>query len=254
MLAHEGERKRTAGAFQRRVGNAGLHGRTPEEIGLAYALADTVMPLPLIAEARLLYARPRVVPMPGHYSSPVEPWTGDAFNGFEQDVVELETGFDEDRAVRITATFDVEHDVTYYWSGDRYEVEDVQRFARIRERQVDQDWRAPTRDERDLLEIGMVRKFLTVEEMQATRAEWVARIWAQAKEAWARPDREQFSTGGNRWFKIADYPDGVPVSLIETAFDAEVAALASNEEARDEYQAVSRLRMQFTQRLRRRKG
>ena len=254
MLDHEAERKRTEGAIQRRVGNPGLHGRTPEEIGLAYALVDAMMPLPDLKEARLLYARPRVVPVHDHFSTPVEPWNGDAFDGFEPDVTEMETGFDEDKAVRITATFDVEHDVRFYWSEDRYLRDYVKMFARIKERHVDQDWRAPTRDERDLLEIKMVRKFLTVEEMQATRAEWVAQLWAQCKDVWARPDREQFSTGSGRWFKIADYPDGVPVSLIEAAFDAEVAALALNEEARDEYQEVARRRMQFRRQLRSRAG
>ena len=175
--------------FRRRVGNAGLHGRTPEEIGLAYALADVTITLPLIKEASLAYARPNVRPVHGHYSEPIEPWAGDAFEGVEfVPHLELPREFtdDEDEAKKYgdgkpeaRVILEAEHKVVFYWDGSRYLVEDVEPFAQVREMRGywRGEWRAPFARERDFLETGVVRKlWISSDEKKRDEDREVARL------------------------------------------------------------------------------
>lgn len=228
--------------FRRRVGNAGLHGASAEEIGLAYALADAELTLPTVEEARLAYTRPRVVPQHDHFSEEVEPWNGDEFEGVEIDKVERrEPGYGE------TVTYQVKHRVCFYWNGDRYAVEDVEPFAWIRipkHHKDEPDWRVPTSQERDLLETGVKREHESREELLARKDEWIAEVWGSQKDSWTKNEN------GQR-FNKTDFPDGVPIECAVDAFDAMLGRV-DDEAVRDEQRDVARGRMAFRRRLRRR--
>jgi len=101
------------GSIKRRVGFPGLAGRSPEEIGRALALDMRKMPLPDVANARLDYTQPHSLPVDDYDAVAVEPWNGDEFEGVEEQRVEGKL---------------VRHRVTYYWDGQRYQIEDVEKF------------------------------------------------------------------------------------------------------------------------------
>ena len=108
---------RLGGRGQRhRVGNSGLHGRTPDEIGLALALSRAALPLPFVKEARLAYDRPSALPVGDYISDPVEPWNGQEFEGVEWDSWE-----DNRRQLSRPDYLQVEHKVVYHWDGQRYQ-------------------------------------------------------------------------------------------------------------------------------------
>lgn len=231
LVSLDDYQRATGKKMRRRVGNAGLHGCTPEEVGLAYALADVSFALPMVEEARLAYARPRVVPQQRHESEPVLAWNGDEFDGVEVAFVETERDF-------IVERWQVKNRVRYYWAGDRYEVEDVEPFAWV----FDQEWRAPTQDERDILETGMTRKTQTRDEMLAQKEEWIARVQAETQ---AELD------GGSFWLR-REYPGGVvPRESIEAQFET-VLARIDDEAAADERREIARRRIAFKRQLRRR--
>ncbi len=208
------------GGFRRRVGNPGLHGRSDEEIGLAWALADATLTLPNIEKAVLTYSKPRAVPNALHPSEPVEPWNGDEFEGVEIDEV---------------AGMQVKHRVCFYWDGQRYLVEDVEPFAFV----WDDGWRAPTQDERDLLETGMTVESTTKAQFEAKREQWIESAWASRNANMGLMERVQF-------------PDGIPRSEIEADFQARLD-LINDEAAADEQREIARRRIAFMRRLRRRK-
>ena len=216
--------------LRRRVGDAGLYGCTPEEIGQAYALMDAVRPLPVVQEARLAYAQPRGVPEHDHYSEEVAPWNGDEFEGYEiAQAVIKPAQYVGDREELVT----VRHHVCYWWDGERYQVEDLQKFAQV----LDGDWREPTRDERDLLETGMKRERITQAEFEANREEWVERLYqSMLDEAKAKP-----------WIYLT-----APTREDAEAAFAERLARIDDEAAADERREIARLRMEFKRTLRRR--
>jgi hypothetical protein len=221
--------------FRRRVGNSGLHGASAEEVGLAWALADVTLTLPLIEEATLTYSRPRVVPQRDHFSEPVEPWNGDEFEGVE--VAEVEIGKYADKII-----FEFKHRVCFYCYGQRYLVEDVEPFAWIRKRRG--EWRVPTSAERDLLETGVKREHESREELEARRDEWIAEIWGSQKESLEKSEPDSR-------FNRTNFPEGVPKSCAEDAFEAMLGRI-DEEALRDEQREVSRKRMAFRRQLRRR--
>lgn len=226
MLVGSDDYEHTQGRkLRRRVGQAGLHGCTPEQVGLAYALADVPFALPMVEEARLAYARPRVVPEHEHFSEPIEPWNGQEFDGVEIAVVEKRQ---------------VKHRVRYYWAGDRYEIEDVEPFAWV----FDQGWRAPTREERDYLETGMTRKTLTREEFLAGKEDWIASVMAQ----------EQADLDAGSFWQRQRFPDGIVVrEEIEAQFEVVLGRIGDDDEAAaDERREIARRRIAFKRRLRRR--
>lgn len=170
-----------------RVGSSGLHGMTPEEIGLAYALKDAIRPLPDVQSARLAYAQPRVVPETEHLTEAVEKWNGDEFESWETRIAWM------GRCVA------VRHDVIRYWDGERYAVEDVRPFALISDDDLSEDsdkeglghwtdgqfsWREATQDERDILRTGMKREHLTREEFEERhpRDEFIENVVSQTGE------------------------------------------------------------------------
>lgn len=226
-------------AFRRRVGNAGLHGRSEKEVGLAWALADKTITLPDIEGAKLLYSRPRVVRNTPHTSEPVEPWNGDEFDGDEYDN-EVKVTFD----FRPEVNFDVKHRVCYYWHIDRYEVEDVEPFAMIKIKGVDMEYCAPTQNERDLLETGMHRTLESKEEASVGKDTWIDNLWEERKKSW--------EFGGNGIFTKEAYPDGIPRSAIEDHFDNVIERI-DMEKVTDEIREISNRRFKFRRQWRRRK-
>jgi hypothetical protein len=217
------------GGRRGRVGNPGLHGRTPEEIGLAYALSRATLPLPLIEEARLAYERPNVSPVHDHVSEPIVPWMGLEFEG-----VEIEDWEDTRRPASHRLVLElpprtavqVEHKVIYYWDGSRYQVEDVEKFARIKTG-YSATWRDTTSKERDLLVTGIERKHDTVEELLAKREAWIAEV-------------------------LAEKPVGTTESEVVALFDAMVDRLRVNQDALREQEDLARARSKFKRGLRRR--
>ena len=207
------------GAFRRRVGNPGLHGRSDDEIGMAWVLADATLTLPDVARAELTYSRPQGVPVADHYSEPVESWNGQEFAGIEI----AEVGGQQ-----------VKHRVCFYWYGDRYHVEDDEPFAEI----WDDGWRAPSQDERDLLETGMQVTSMTKAQFEAQRDEWIDRAWKS---------RNENMTSMERVMK----PDGTPRSEIEADFQSRLDGI-DDEKARDEQREIARRRNAFRRGLRRR--
>ena len=231
---------RLGGTGQRhRVGNPGLHGRSPEEIGLAVALSRVPLPLPLIEEARLAYDRPNASPVHDHVSEPVEPWNGLEFEGVEwvldEDVVQKE---------RRTTYTQVEHRVVYYWAGSRYKIEDVSdgQFVRMKD---GQNWRDTTSQERDLMITRIIRKHETADELLARRDQWIANVWAEKQAEWS---------GGGMTAVLArrEFPDGVPESEAVRAFEATLAHRLGDLEAMHEQEDLARARSNFKLWLRRR--
>lgn len=242
LLADEHVAKRAGSAFRRRVGNAGLHGASAEEIGLAYALADVTLTLPMVEEAQLSYSRPRIVPQHDHFSEAVESWNGDEFEGVESDMVEYQEAEYLDKV-----TYRVKHRVCYYWDGQRYRVEDVEPFAWIHIQKYRGDepkWRVPTSDERDILETGVTREHKSREEFLSSKDEWIAEVWASQQESW---ETNEYRSRFNK----TDFPDGVPKSCAVDAFEAMLGRV-DDEAVRDEQREVSRKRMAFCRQLRRR--
>lgn len=150
-------------AFRRRIGNPGLAGRSPEEIGLAYAMMDQTLDLPLVREARLPYSRiARVHPVHDHASEPVEAWNGDQFDGVEITGWSFKTEYPDHREPTVEV-FWVKHRVLFYWAGDRYQVEDVERFAQYQQRYgLDkpkrQAWQVPSPEMREFFETEVKRE------------------------------------------------------------------------------------------------
>lgn len=215
--------------FRRRVGNEGLHGRSDDEIGRAWALANAILTLPDVEKAALTYSQPECVPVSDHYSEPVEPWNGDEFEGVEVasvDVKHCEYG--------TTDTFKVKHRVCFYWNGQRYLVEDVEPFAWLWEG----EWREPTQEERDLLETGMTASSLTKAQFEAQRGQWIERAWKS---------RNENLQGIEKIMK----PDGISKSEVEADFQSRLDAI-DDEKAHDEQREIARRRMAFKRRLRRR--
>lgn len=231
---------RLGGTGQRhRVGNPGLHGRSPEEIGLAFALSKADLPLPLIEEARLAYTRPNASPVDDHVSSPVEPWNGLEFEGVEwtdwEDVVQ------KDRRTIYTR---VEHRVVYHWDGARYQVADVDggQFVRVMD---GGKWRPTTARERELMITRIVRKHETADELLARRDQWVADRWVELKEDWA-------GEGLGGIMQRQAQPDGVPESEAVRAFEAAVERARLSHDVRNEQEDLALARSNFKLWLRRR--
>lgn len=226
---------------RRRVGNPGLHGRSPEEIGLAVALGRMMLPLPLIDEARLAYTRPDVRPLNDYISEPVEPWNGLSFEG-----VELDSWEDNRRQLSRPDYLQVEHRVVYYWDGARYQVADVDggQFVRVRENRLSK-WRVPAPKERDLMVTGIERHHETADELLARRDQWVAEAWAEKQAEWS---------GGGMMavFARRDFPDGVPESEAVAAFELAVERAKSSHDVRAEQEDLARARLRFKNGLRQR--
>lgn len=218
------------GAFRRRVGNPGLHGRSDDEIGEAWALADATLTLPDVERAELTYSRPKGVPVADHYSESVEPWNGQEFAGAEITEVELPPEYEGATPQKQQ----VKHRVCFYWHGDRYHVEDVKPYSEI----WDDGWRVPTQDERDLLETGMQVSSMTKAQFEAQRDEWIDEVWEDRKS------NPSFSD-------MREYPDGLPRSAIEDQFKV-VLDRIDDEKARDEQREIARRRNAFRRGLRRR--
>lgn len=229
--------------LRRRVGNAGLHGRSSDEIGLAWALADATITLPDIVAARLTYSRPRAVANVTHFSEPVEPWNGQEFEGVEVANYVQEKRFSAD------VTYTVKHKVLFYWAGDRYKVEDVEPFAMVKD---GGDWRDATAQEKDLFMTGIERKHLSRDEIMAIRDEWIDETLAGMV---LRQDEREEPTMLNGWnpapSRREQYPDGIPRSLAEESFDSMVGRI-DEEAVADEQREVARRRMTFMRQLRRR--
>ncbi len=235
-----GEREMRLGpkGFKRRAGNPGLHGRTPEEIGVAYALADADLPMPLVGKACLAYERPRAAPIHDHPSVPVEPWNGLEFEGVERNQWEDKC----DLGLR----FEVEHRVLYYWDGQQYRVADFDwssRFARVR--QDGGEWRAPTPKEEVLMKLEVDRQHETTDELLARRDQWIADTWASKKADW-----EGEGLGGI--MQRQNQPDGVPESEAVAAFEAHLERTCLSQDVRDEQDLLARRRIEFMRKLRRR--
>jgi hypothetical protein len=232
-LGHDGQRHR--------VGNPGLRGRSPEEIGLAVALFKEAMPLPMIEEARLAYDRPNARPVLDHVSEPVEPWNGREFEGVEwatdEDVVQKE---------RRTTYTQVEHRVVYYWDGQRYQIEDLAdgQFVRVRDVETGK-WRDTTAKERDLMITRIIRKHETADELLARWDQWIADDWAERKAEWG-------GAGISAYMMKREFPDGVPESEAVAAFEATVERARSNKDAMREQEDLARARSNFKLWLRRR--
>lgn len=229
---------------ERRVGNPGLHGRSADEIARAYGLLRDVfpMPLPLVAEARLIYERPEGVEMDDFYSEPVEPWNGQEFEGVEWAMWEDFRAKDDMGRPKF---LQVEHKVVYYWDGSRYQVADVDGGQYVRARPFLGKWHETTPKERDVMISRINPKHPTMDELLATRDQWVADTWASHKEDWAKNER---------WspFNQTNYPDGVPESVAAGLFEAMVERLAADPEARAEQKAIVAARRNFKLGLRRR--
>lgn len=223
--------------LRRRVGNAGLHGRSEQEIAMAWALADAVLTLPDIPEARLTYTRPSAVPNVTHFSEPIEPWNGQEFDGVEMGQFVHEVPYVSKE------TFIVKHKVRFYWAGDRYAVEDTEPFAEVK---GDDGWRATTAQERDLFMTGVERKHLSRAELESIREEWIAEVWESQKEDWRKSPH---SFQGR--FNQVDFPDGVPEECAVEAFEAFLGRV-DDEKVSDEQREVARRRMAFMRQLRRR--
>ncbi|KIN64900.1 hypothetical protein Z946_3794 [Sulfitobacter noctilucicola] len=238
-----GERVTPEKELRRRAGNAGLHGRSEEEIGLAWALADSVLTLPDIPTAKLTYSRPRAVSGVTHFSEPVEPWNDQEFEGVE--VAE----FAYDKPYTTTETYTIKHRVCFYWAGDRYKVEDIEPFAMVKD---GPDWREATMQEKDLFMTGIKREHLSRDEMMAIRDEWIDETLAGMV---LRQDEREPPSGGNGWksppTRREEYPDGIPRSLAEGSFEAMIGRI-DDEAAADEQREVARRRMAFMRQLRRR--
>lgn len=242
-LGEKSPRETAQKELRRRVGNAGLHGRSEMEIGLAWALADTTITLPDIVEARLTYSRPRAVSGVTHFSEPVEPWNGQEFDGVEiADFVYAEP-------YKATEAFTIKHKVCFYWTGDRYGVEDVEPFAVVKD---GREWRETTAQEKDLFMTGIKRKHLSRDEMMAIRDEWIDETLAGMV---LRQDEREKPSMLNGWnpapSRREQYPDGIPRSLAEESFDSMVSNI-DDEAAADEQREVARRRMAFMRQLRRR--
>ncbi|MEL6467887.1 MAG: hypothetical protein AAFQ58_23230 [Pseudomonadota bacterium] len=241
-LGEVGERVAAEKELRRRVGNAGLHGRSDQEIGMAWALADAVLTLPDIPEAKLTYTRPNAVPTVTHFSEPIEPWNGQEFEGVEVGEITHEKPY------TMTKTFTVKSKVRFYWAGDRYAVEDTEPFAEVK----DDEWRATTAQERDLFMTGVERKHLTRGELDAMRDEWVDQAWVDMK---ARQDEKDKPDFANKFQPVPSlrerFPDGIPRSFADEAFER-VFAKIDEEAAADEQREVARRRMAFMRQLRRR--
>ncbi|PIE13497.1 MAG: hypothetical protein CSA68_11615 [Rhodobacterales bacterium] len=216
------------GSIKRRIGFPGLAGRSPEEIGRAFALDQHELPLPNTQKARLEYERPYSVPVDDYEAEPVGPWNGDEFEGIEEVKVDI-----DGRSKR------ARHRVCFYWDGQRYLVEDVEPFAMIE----DGEWRAPTQDERDFLETGMVRETKTRDEFVAGKEAWIDQVWEERKAERGYQDQ-------------IDYPDGIPRSAIEEHFAVMLERYEDGgymaEKAREERREYSRRRLVFMRGLRRR--
>ncbi|MFL4471558.1 hypothetical protein ACERZ8_17355 [Tateyamaria armeniaca] len=241
LAQHEAGKWSGAKPFRRRVGNPGLYGRSEDEIGLAYALADAVLTLPNVEKACLTYSRPSPVVDTEHFSEPVEPWNGPEFEGIEFDEFKHTPEYSDH------TTWQVKHRVCFYWDGQQYQAEDVEPFAQVRipkHRNDEPEWRVPTADERDLFETGVERKHKTRDELMLVKDEFIAQIWENQKESWAENEY------GSRFNKQA-FPDGVPRSCAEDAFEACLGRV-DVEAAADEQREVARQRMAFRRRLRRR--
>ncbi|GIT86174.1 hypothetical protein [Roseobacter sp. OBYS 0001] len=224
--------------IKRRAGNPGLHGCTGEEIGLALALADATLTLPDVEGARLTYARPRVVPETDHISEPVEPWNGDEFDGVEVERISPKTDEHEFfkryqkegvESVR-TLHFEFMHNVRYYWDGQRYQIEDVQKFVKMREvnfsGRAPTEWRDLTDAERLFFETGLIKEQETREEFLAQREEWIDMV---LRESDSGRTREQVA---DQFEVVLDWID--------------------DEAVLDEQREINRARLAFRRTLRRR--
>lgn len=243
-----GWRLAQSGGQKYRVGNPGLRGRPADEIGLAYALADTSLPLPLITEARLAYQMPEAWPVDDHVSEPVEPWNGQEFEGVEW--VEWKGLGGADLNLGLC---EVENRVVYCWDGERYVIADlpdgVGRAVRLRQRTGNGyywlPWRAATFRERDLIKYGFTRAHDTEEELLSMRDEKIAEIWEGQQESWA--ENSPYSP-----FNQKHYPDGIPEAVAIAQFEVNLERARTNPKVRDEQAEIARRKMGFRQRLRRR--
>jgi len=174
-----------------RVGNKGLAGRSPEEIGLAYAMMDQALNLPLIREARLPYTRvARVHPVHDHESEPVEAWAGDEFEGVEPDVVHCYS-FDWDGSKKDQESYWVLHRVRFYWTGDRYAVEDVERFAQHQTKWgvgswKDDAWEVTSPEKRAYLEVPLHREAVEGTDAWDREKQAILEGRIAARRAWRR--------------------------------------------------------------------
>ncbi len=230
--------------FKRRVGNAGLLGRSQEEIGMAWALTDVDMTLPIVDEARLSYSQPEPVPNPPHHSTPVEPWNGEEFDGYEVSYFSIEGKVHGDPEIRLK----VRNEVRYYWVGDRYDVYDVKPHTMVAEtddfRRLS-DWREPTDAECELIETGMYRKYETLDEFMATADAWKQRLLGSIFENAGLLGRERLK---------AEYPDGNYMPEVEARFEGRLKIARENDAmARDEQEEIARRRMKFWKGLRRKR-
>lgn len=229
------------GGRRGRVGNPGLYGRSPEEIGLAYALAQQDMPLPLIEEARLSYDRPKASPVHDHVSEPIVPWMGLEFEGVEEGDWEHVVW----KLNRATYTR-VQHRVVYYWDGSRYQIEDVEggQFVRVYDAEK-REWIPTTPKQKDLMITRIIRKHETADELLARRDQWIADEWAEKQAEWA-------GAGMSAVWVRRDFPDGVPESEAVRLFEAAVARARSSHEVCAEQEDLARARSKFKRGLRRR--
>lgn len=230
------------GGRRGRVGNPGLFGRSPDEIGLAYALAQQDMPLPLIEKARLAYDRPNAPPVHDHVSEPIVPWMDLEFEGVEwtdwEDVVSRD-------AFRQTYT-QVEHLVVYYWDGSRYQIEDVEdgQFVRAYDGEK-REWIPTTPEQKDLMITRIIRKHETADELLARRDQWIANELAERQAEWA-------GAGMASLYAKRDFPDGIPESEAVRAFESVLANRRANQEVMQEQEDLARARSKFKRGLRRR--
>ncbi|MGH1417115.1 MAG: hypothetical protein ACRBB0_26765 [Pelagimonas sp.] len=227
--------------FRRRVGNAGLHGRSDEEISMAWALADATLTLPNVEKATLTYSRPKAVPIDSHFSEPIEPWNGDEFEGIEIGHFE----FPPKWAGATPDTCKVKHKVCFYWTGDRYAVEDMDPFIQVEDKG---EWRDTTRSERDLFMTGIERKLETRAEFEARLDEEIERIMTAWRKTW---DENPKSTFNGEWLNQEDYPDGPPLEEVVERVQRHLNEI-DDEAAADEQREVARRKMAFMRRLRRR--
>lgn len=213
-----------AGTVERRelhrVGNPGLHGRSLEEVGMALALQSVSMSLPDIERACLTYARPEPERIDEWHSDPVEPW-----NGIEFDGVEYHQGGMEFENVAKPPSDPTLWRVRFWWDGERYQVEDVEPFARVKQ---DGQWRDTTQQEREFWITGM--------EPMETRADLLDR-----KDAWI-DEVLQSRNASPTWQDRMNYPDGVPREVIEKQFEVVLSRICESEAAQHNAESERRLR------------
>ncbi len=200
-----------------RVGNAGLRGRSREEIGVAIAMQDMNLPLPDIERACVTYERPEPVPVDAWASEPVEAFMGDTFDLFEErssGALPDVRGFVE----RPSGPFLFQ--LRASWDGSRYQFEDVQPFARVFEAG---EWRDTTPEERELWITGLERRPTRAQlaDELGDREAWIERLLADPPRSMLLA-KDKRALAASRYDNLLDRIDDREVMRHNLEIDARV--------------------------------